>query len=113
MATPPSGPAPPASITIEVAPAIKGRFKVTLVKSGLSKEASAAAPARFENLAAGDHTVQWAPVDAKLSGNYAGTKTISLAAAPPEPPPAPGSPPPKTPPTPPGEIPPQKIVIGQ
>ncbi|MGV2335681.1 MAG UNVERIFIED_CONTAM: hypothetical protein LVR18_16715 [Planctomycetaceae bacterium] len=54
-----------------------------------------------------------AAVDAKLSGNYTGTKTISLAAAPPEPPPAPGSPPPKAPPTPPREIPPQKIVIGQ
>lgn len=113
MATPPAGPAPPASITVEVAPAIKGRFKVTLVQSGLSKEASAAAPARFENLAAGKHTVQWEPVDAKLSGPYAGIKTITLAAAPPAPPPAPGSPPPQTPPTPPGEIPPQKIVIGQ
>jgi len=113
MATPPAGPAPPASITVEVAPTIKGRFKVTLVQSGLSKEASAAVPARFENLAARDHTVQWEPVDAKLSGNYAGTRTIKLAATPPEPPPAPGSKPPKTPPTPPGEIPPQRIVIGQ
>jgi hypothetical protein len=113
MKNAPLGEAPPASITVEIAPNIKGKFVIKLVQAGLTQEASSSKPARFENLEAKKYTVEYSPVDQKLSGNYVGSKTLVLAPTPPPPPPAPGTPPQTPPALPPGTIPPQKFVIGK